>query len=468
MLRILVANPDISRLKDLERLPLWKNHNFLLVAETQSEEETLEILLSCSIDIVVLSKALAEALSTNREMQELHIPQILLDSLSGELAEQHFVLAMEETRQKILVTRGLKSMDEEKLWLYLKNEANTFERETPLLKNKGKRYALALFHSLSYLKERLSNLLQDAVILQTSPTDCLVLFSEQPKWQENGEGFLSHIGSQIAQKHIIVWDGYLTEPFNIRNAYEKLIRLFQYYPFFQDTTLITREKIRQLPPIGLFRLSEEMDTLRKLARTKNLDSLLPRLKELYSYTIPELADEDPLTYLNTQLMGLFLEILARENLKPLEVFGKPYIPISEIFKLETTREMYCWFKHAMQKAQDLLQKQDFPRTQNEKVLQALHFIHGNYASLLSLDRIAEECKVHKVYLCRIFVREVGIPCHEYLLRLRVKKACFLLQGTQQSIKEIAYAVGFTSYNQFNKAFHREMGFSPHSYRELKK
>jgi two-component system response regulator YesN len=468
MLQVLVANPDISRLKDLERLSLWKNHNFLLVAKTQSEEETLDFLLSQPIDILVSSKALAEALSAKIKMQDLHIPLILLDSLNSEIAEHQFILAMAETRQRILVNHGLKSLEEEKLWVYLKNETKPAQRETSLLKNSGQRYTLVLFHSLSYLKERLNNLLQDAIILQTGQNESLALFPEQPEWKDNGEGFLTHIGSQIEQKHLMVWDGYLTEPFDIRHAYEKLSRLSRYHPYFSDKTLITQKKIKQLPPIGLFRLSEEMETLRTLSKTQDLTCLLPHLESLYTCTIPELTDEDPLTYLNTQIMGLFLEIMARENLKPLELFGKPYIPIGEIFKLESTTEMYRWFQYALQKAQDLLQKQKFPRTQNEKVLQALRFIHGNYSSALNLDRIAEECNVHKVYLCRIFVREVGIPCHEYLLRLRVNKASTLLQETQENIKEIAHTVGFTSYDQFNKAFHRQKGMSPHSYRELEK
>ncbi len=65
---------------------------------------------------------------------------------------------------------------------------------------------------------------------------------------------------------------------------------------------------------------------------------------------------------------------------------------------------------------------------------------------------------------RAFESTMGFPPITYLIRLRIRQACKLLQRSDQSITEIAMAVGFSDSNYFSRQFRMLTGSSPREYR----
>jgi signal transduction histidine kinase/DNA-binding LacI/PurR family transcriptional regulator/AraC-like DNA-binding protein len=94
---------------------------------------------------------------------------------------------------------------------------------------------------------------------------------------------------------------------------------------------------------------------------------------------------------------------------------------------------------------------------------AIAYIQGHYAEPLSREQIAAYIGMHENYLTDCFHREMGITPITYLTRYRLKQARALLEAGQQSITEIALAVGFTDSAYFSRVFQREVGVSPSAY-----
>ena len=94
---------------------------------------------------------------------------------------------------------------------------------------------------------------------------------------------------------------------------------------------------------------------------------------------------------------------------------------------------------------------------------AIAYIQAHYAEPLSREQIAAYVGIHENYLTDCFHREMGITPITYLTRYRVKQARALLEAGQQSITEIALAVGFTDSAYFSRVFQREVGVSPSAY-----
>jgi len=99
-----------------------------------------------------------------------------------------------------------------------------------------------------------------------------------------------------------------------------------------------------------------------------------------------------------------------------------------------------------------------------KLRRVLAYIDQYYAQVLTLRDAAWVLGVHPAHLCRRFKKEIGISFHEYILRIRIQKASLLLIGSEKSIKEISYEVGFSRPEIFSKAFKRLVGCSPMAYR----
>lgn len=84
-----------------------------------------------------------------------------------------------------------------------------------------------------------------------------------------------------------------------------------------------------------------------------------------------------------------------------------------------------------------------------------------YMKLQSAEEVAARQGISHEYLCRLFRRFGGhLTPHDYLLQLKMSHALMRLETTNDSLKHIAYLMGFANGSSFSKAFKRVMGRSP--------
>lgn len=63
-------------------------------------------------------------------------------------------------------------------------------------------------------------------------------------------------------------------------------------------------------------------------------------------------------------------------------------------------------------------------------------------------------------LQRAFNKYLRVSPEQYLIRLRMNHALNLLTMNELSVKEIAFACGFTDEKYFSRAFKKKYGYSP--------
>lgn len=93
-------------------------------------------------------------------------------------------------------------------------------------------------------------------------------------------------------------------------------------------------------------------------------------------------------------------------------------------------------------------------------------IRSNYFEKLTIQWLADQVRVDRTYLYRLFKKEVGICPKEYLTQYRIRMATVMLSTTNQSIKEISYACGFTDTSLFSICFKKYLGFTPQQFRKI--
>ncbi len=101
---------------------------------------------------------------------------------------------------------------------------------------------------------------------------------------------------------------------------------------------------------------------------------------------------------------------------------------------------------------------------NRTLQQAMRFIDENYTAQLSLETVAEHCRVSKFHLAHLFTRYTGQSVGKYILSRRVQRAKHLLGSTDQPIEQIALRCGFTDSAYFCRQFKKETGETPSGYR----
>ncbi|SFH45503.1 transcriptional regulator, AraC family [Palleronia marisminoris] len=83
---------------------------------------------------------------------------------------------------------------------------------------------------------------------------------------------------------------------------------------------------------------------------------------------------------------------------------------------------------------------------------------------ISLDELAAEAQLSPFHFARMFKQSVGVPPRVYLTRLRVEKACELLEHSDLPITEIALDVGYSSNQVLARVFSKHMCVTPSDYR----
>lgn len=94
----------------------------------------------------------------------------------------------------------------------------------------------------------------------------------------------------------------------------------------------------------------------------------------------------------------------------------------------------------------------------------LDYVYNHYAEPLSNKKLAVHFNYHPNYISQLFTQHTGISLHQYLLRIRVRQALYLLQTTELSVSEVATKVGFGSTSYFCQYFKKSTGYSPASFK----
>jgi pimeloyl-ACP methyl ester carboxylesterase/AraC-like DNA-binding protein len=98
------------------------------------------------------------------------------------------------------------------------------------------------------------------------------------------------------------------------------------------------------------------------------------------------------------------------------------------------------------------------------VSKALSIIHKRYAEDLDVESLAREAGVSRTVLGERFGELLGEPPMRYCARWRMRMAANMLRDGKQNTANIAYSVGFNSEAAFNRAFKREYGVPPATWR----
>lgn len=104
-------------------------------------------------------------------------------------------------------------------------------------------------------------------------------------------------------------------------------------------------------------------------------------------------------------------------------------------------------------------------TTEEKIRKAMDYMQQNYVSDISREGLAALVGLNPDHLGKAFKTITGRKISEYINELRVRDAAMRLLESEDSIINIAFAVGFESLSTFNRAFIKVMDVSPQKYRK---
>lgn len=97
---------------------------------------------------------------------------------------------------------------------------------------------------------------------------------------------------------------------------------------------------------------------------------------------------------------------------------------------------------------------------------SLDFLHENFFTDLSTEQLAQVACMSTFHYKRLFTELFAIPPYQYLIKLRLEKACSLLR-TERKVSDICVDVGWKDPSSFSRLFKRYFFMTPEQYRQRK-
>lgn len=99
-----------------------------------------------------------------------------------------------------------------------------------------------------------------------------------------------------------------------------------------------------------------------------------------------------------------------------------------------------------------------------QAIQALmeQHLHGE----LDLDALARQAHLSKFHFCKRYKALTGYSPIQHFIHLKMERACYLLDVSDQSVGDVAQALGYEDAHYFSRLFRKVTGVSPTAYRQL--
>ena len=101
---------------------------------------------------------------------------------------------------------------------------------------------------------------------------------------------------------------------------------------------------------------------------------------------------------------------------------------------------------------------------NEAIINVQHYIQANFQQPMNISQLAQLAFMSERTFLRHFTRATSLKPMQYIQRVRVQKACELLETSQQSFEQISASVGYDDVNSFRKVFIKVIGLSPSAFK----
>ncbi|MCM8535868.1 MAG: AraC family transcriptional regulator [Lentisphaeraceae bacterium] len=107
-------------------------------------------------------------------------------------------------------------------------------------------------------------------------------------------------------------------------------------------------------------------------------------------------------------------------------------------------------------------------TNYSEIYPAVKYLRDHFTTNLSVQDLADQVRLSVRQFQRKFKARFHMSIREYIIRLRVHKACDLLRNSDMSLADIAYETGFYDQSAFTRQFKTHVNESPLQYRKKEK
>ncbi|RED63972.1 response regulator [Cohnella lupini] len=205
-------------------------------------------------------------------------------------------------------------------------------------------------------------------------------------------------------------------------------------------------------------------TLIHLLESKQWDAARNKINEVF-----DALEKMPITreHLYEALLSMtnaYLYIAHKQGVFIHQINEAGLDPLLDPTSVHSPEKLRSWAVDMLDKLRLELSESD-RYTKSHIVKQVQELVTGDTGHETSVKTIADKVFLHPVYLSKIYKIETGESLGDYIIRIRMEKALYLLKHTNKKIYEITTELGYQNPQYFSKMFKKHYGMTPNEYRD---
>ena len=218
---------------------------------------------------------------------------------------------------------------------------------------------------------------------------------------------------------------------------------------------------------SLYPLETERELLRRV-RLGDKEGAKEVLNEILGKILFKNAGQTELIRARILELAVVLSRAAVEGKAELEmILGLNFEYIQELGKIKSIEELCIWVVKVLDRfTESVYENRNIKNV--DIIRKTREFIRANYKKKIKLIDISKAIYLSPYYLSHIFKKETGSTLLEYLTKVRIEEAKYLLENTQWNTTRISFEVGCSDQSYFCKVFKKSESISPSDYRKRMK
>lgn len=156
--------------------------------------------------------------------------------------------------------------------------------------------------------------------------------------------------------------------------------------------------------------------------------------------------------------------IAHKNGRPLSALvGEEYNKLTASVPFRSIPQLKTWAEQMLHRLKEEMDREH--QDSRSALIREIHKFIDDNLSDVSLQTIADHVSMHPVYISKIYKLETGENISDYIHKLRMEKAAYLLANSHEKTYEIAEKLGYLRSHSFIHTFKKHYGLTPQEFRE---
>ncbi len=488
-----ISMPGMTGLELMERVGArWPNIRSILLTGYSDFEYAKKAIRLQAFDYILkpvndeeFIKSVTDAIESLKDEWEAHDKyHLLLYKRKGDYSVLRTNLMHDLLLGKMLSERTLKDK--------LKEYEVAFELPAPsviLLIQLGKHYTAMDQHSISLMEYAIGNIAEELFKEQfqvwfcKAPHDCLLLLVElkadtvkEIELVDNYEAvrmgllkaaiaeFRIHVSNYLKGDISLIVSKWFTFPEGLTSAYRNGLSAMYLTTSNESSSVLFLEEhdVQEKVAVKSLESLYRPPTLIHLLESKQWEAV--RLKIAEVFRDMESAPREHLYEVFLSITNAFMYIAHKDGHFISQIDQYAFDPLLTQRIIVSLEKLQNWAYEMLSKLQkELSESEQYTKSYMIRQVHELIAGHGGYE--LSVKSIAEQVYLHPVYLSKIYKAETGEGLGDYIIRMRMEHALYLLKSTNKKIYEITTALGYQNPQYFSILFKKHYGMTPNEFRE---